>query len=121
MYDTVLGYAGELFAGDTAHSFGAPVSAHVGELLSAVCEQMSEEHGDAVACIVLCGEHICLAYAVPVERCVHQGFGEVTVGVEVSPLTLSLETSGYGVVSEGFFLESHLAELGVAGHEVAGY
>ena len=103
----------------TFNRFRAPVCTHIGEHLAATCEQVPEQHGNTVAGIVLCGQHECLAYAVPVERGVHQRFRIVAVGLPVSPLALPLESSGYGIVAKGFLLESHFAQTGISLHKVA--
>ena len=80
---------------------------------------MAEEHGHAVAGIVLGSHHIGFTDAVPVERGIEQRFGIIAVGIEVGPLTLSLEAGGNGIVAQRLFLEAHLTQLGVALHQVA--
>ena len=80
---------------------------------------MAEQHGHAVAGIVLGSHHIGFTDAVPVERGIEQRFGIIAVGIEVGPLALSLEAGGNGIVSQRLFLEAHLTQLGVAPHQVA--
>ncbi len=116
---TSCGTSGEFLAGDTLHSLGAPVCAHVGEHLSAAGEEVSEEHSDTIAGIILSSNDECLTDTVPVERSVHESLGVVAVGFPVGPLTLSLESCGYSVVTESLLLETEFAETGVAFHEVA--
>ena len=84
---------------DALHGFGAPVGADVGEHHATVSQQVTEEHGHAIQEIVLGGEDLRLALAVPVERGAHQRLGEVKVGLVVGPLTLSLHAAGNGIVT----------------------
>ena len=99
-----LRHALELVAGCLLDSLGAPVGAHVGEDLRRVRQQLAEEHAHAVERIVLGGEHVCLARAVPVERRVEHRFGEVAVRVKIRPLALALEAAGDRVVADHLFL-----------------
>ena len=119
MDDATRGLARQFLASDTLHGLGAPVGAHIREDLGTIGEQMAEEHGHTVAGIVFGGQHIGLTDAVPVERGIEQCLGIVTVGVEVGPLALSLESGRNGIVPQRFLLESHLQQFGVALHEVA--
>ena len=80
---------------------------------------MAEEHGDAVERVVLGGQHVGFADAVPVERGAHHGLGEVEVGLIVGPLALTLHTAEDGVVALGLLEVAHLGELRVAVHQVA--
>ena len=80
---------------------------------------MAEEHRDAVERVVLGGQHVSLADAVPVERGAHQRLGEVEVRLVVGPLALSLHTAEDGVVALGLFEVAHLGQLGIAVHQVA--
>ena len=80
---------------------------------------MSEQHSYAVAGIVLGSYDKCFTDTVPVKRSIEQSFRIVTVRIEVCPLALSLETGCNGIVSQGFFLESHFFQFGISGHQVA--
>src|SRR5207249_9519707 len=65
--DPAGGGPGEPVAGDALHRLGAPVGAHVGEELRGAGEEVAEKHGGAVEGVVLGGDHVGLADAVPVE------------------------------------------------------
>ena len=62
---TRSGSAGTL-SGHAFYGVRTPVGAHVGEHHAAVGQQVAEEHRDAVEEVVLCGEYLGFAYAVPV-------------------------------------------------------
>ena len=79
---------------------------------------MVEEHSHAVERVVLGGEHVGLACAVPVKRGTHQRLGEVKVGDIVGPLALALHTGSDGVVTQTLLLEAQLLETRVAVHQV---
>ena len=119
MDDTARGAARQLAARDTAHGFGRPVGAHVGEELRAAGEQVQQEHRHAVERVILRSEGNRAADAVPVERRIEDGLREVAVGTEVGPLALALESAGDGVVAGSLLLEAHAGEDGVALHQVA--
>ena len=116
---TVGGNTFKFLSGHTLHGLGTPVGTYIGEHLCLLREQVHEEHGHTVEGIVLSGYDDGLAAAVPVETGVEQGFAEVTVGLPVGPLALTLETAGNGVVAQRFLGESHFAEAGIALHQVA--
>ena len=59
--------SGEFLAGNTLHSLGTPVCAHVREDLGATREEVVEEHSHTVAGVVLRSENDRLTSAVPVE------------------------------------------------------
>ena len=118
MDDSRGGLAGEFLAGHPLDSLRAPVRPHIGEDLRTVGQQVRHKHSRAVERVVLCGKNRRLPAAVPVEIGVQKGLREVPVRHPVGPLTLSLETSGDGVVSKSLLLESHLAELRVAVHKI---
>ena len=109
----------QFLASYTLYSLGAPVCTNVGEHLAATGQQLAEEHCHGIACIVFGSNNISLADTVPVEGAAKQSLGEVTVGLPVGPLTLSLETCRNSIVADSLFLEAHLAELGIAQHQVA--
>ena len=73
---------------------------------------MGQKHGGPVKGIVFSCQDRRLTATVPVEVGVQQGLGKISVRHPVSPLALSLESSGNRIVSEGFFLEAHLLHVG---------
>ena len=103
----------------TLYSLGAPVGADVGEHHTTVGEQVAEQHRHAVEEIVLGGQHIGFATAVPVERGTEHRLREVEVGLVISPLALALYTAKDGVVAQCLFLIAHLQQAWVAVHQVA--
>ena len=94
----------------------APVGAEVGEDLCTVCEEVPHEHAGAVECVVLGGDDVGRAFAVPVEGRIEDRFEEVAVGEVVGPLALALESCGDGVVSVRLLAESHFGEFGISDH-----
>jgi len=90
------------------NSFRAPVCTNVSEDLSSVCKEFHEHHSKTVENVILCSEDVWLTSSVPVEGCVQHSFCEVTVWIEVCPLSLSLETSCQSVVSDCFFGECRI-------------
>ena len=116
--DSRGGLAGEFLAGHPLDSLRAPVRPHVGEDLRTVGQQVRHQHSRTIERVVLRRENRRLPASVPVEVGVQKGLGEVPVRHPVRPLTLSLETSGDGVVTESLLLESHLAELRIAVHKI---
>ena len=97
---------------------GAPVGAHVGEDGGAVGQQRLKEHGDAVAGVVLGGEHGRALFAVPVEGAVVDRLHEVAVREPVGPLALPLEAARDRVAAERLLVPAHLGELGIAVQDV---
>ena len=121
MDDAVCRLSGKFFSCNSLYSLRTPVCSHVGEYRCTVSDEVFEKHGQTVASVVLCSEYKRLAYAVPVKRGVEYSLCEVAVRLIVSPLSLSLESSCYGIVSESFLVEASLVELLVASHEVTEY
>ena len=119
MHDTVLGQTFHGVAGHALHSGGAPVGADIGEAGSAAGELVQQEHAHAVHGIVFRSEGNSLTRAVPVEGAVQDGLGHVAVGVEVRPVTLTLEATADGVEAQALFLAIDGLEVGVAVHHVA--
>ena len=116
--DSWGGLAGKFLAGHPLDGLRTPVRPDIGEDLRTVGQKMCHQHGGAVEGVVLGGEDGRLATAVPVEVGVQKSLREVTVRHPVSPLALTLETAGDGVVAECLLLESQLAELRIAVHEI---
>ena len=119
MDNTILCQSGQFLTGHTFHCFRAPIGTYVRENLCTVSQQMAEEHSYSVAGIIFSSQYVSFTNTVPVERSIQQGFREVTVRVEVRPLTLSLETSRNSIVTKCFFLESHFLQLRITFHQVA--
>ena len=119
MDNTILCQSGQLLTSHTFHSFRAPISTYVRENLCTISQQMAEEHSYSVAGIIFSSQYVSFTNTVPVERSIQQGFREVTVRVEVRPLTLSLETSRNSIVTKCFFLESHFLQLRITFHQIA--
>ena len=80
---------------------------------------MAKEHSHAVKEVVLSSQNLCLALAVPVEAGTKHRLGEVEVWLVVSPLALSLNTTGYCVMAECLFLVAHLQQTWITLHQVA--
>ena len=119
MDDALARLAAQLVAGDAFHRRRAPVSAHVGENLRRVGEQVPKEHGGAVERIVFGGENKRLTDAVPVEGRVQDCFHEVAVGGMVGPLALSLKARRDGVAAQSFFTVAQFRQARIAHHQVA--
>ena len=98
-------YAFKVISCSFLNSLWAPVCTNVSEDLSSVCKEFHEHHSKTVENVILCSEDVWLTSSVPVEGCVQHSFCEVTVWIEVCPLSLSLETSCQSVVSDCFFGE----------------
>jgi len=109
----LFGLAFDLVAGGTLGGLGGPVGADVGEHLGAVGEKLHEQHAKTVENVVLGGKNVGLTGAVVVEGGVEQSFGEVAVGIEVGPLTLTLEAAGDGVVTDHLFFAAG-RQVGIA-------
>ena len=107
----------KLIACGFLYGFGAPVCTHICKYLSTVCEQFHKQHSKTVENIVFCSENVRLSCTVPVKRCVQHSLGEVAVGVEVCPLTLTLEACGDSVMTYRFFLTA-CREVLVAVHQI---
>ena len=67
----------------------------------------------AVEGVVLGGDDVGRADAVPVKRRVEDGLEEVAVGQVVGPLALALEAAGDGVVADGLFAKAQLRQRGL--------
>ena len=119
MNDAVRGLARQFPACGALYGLRAPIGADVGKELRLVGQQVHEEHRNAVQRVVLGGEGVGFADAVPVERRVEDGFREVAVGTKVGPLSLALEPASDGVVSGGLLFEAHFGEFRIADHQVA--
>ena len=117
--DSVCGLAFEGLAGDAFDGVGAPVGPYIGKDGGTLRHQVAQQHCDAVQGVVLGGQDEGFANAVPVEGRVQDGLGKITVGIEVCPLPLALETAQDGVVAKGFLSEAQLLELGIALEQVA--
>ena len=114
----------KLIACGFLYGFGAPICTHIGENLSTVCKKLHKQHSKTVEYIVFGSENIRLSCTVPVKRCVQHSLGEVAVGVEVCPLTLTLEACGDSAadcVVTYFFLLGTVGEIFVAVIEVFYY
>ena len=96
-------YAFKVISCSFLNSLRAPVCTNISEDLSSVCEEFHEHHSKTIENVVLCSEDVWLTSSVPVEGCVQHSFCEVTVRIEVCPLSLSLETSCQSIVSDCFF------------------
>ena len=80
---------------------------------------MAEEHADAVQRVVLGGDDVGLADAVPVERGVEDRLQKVAVGQVVGPLALALETGRQRIVAQRFLAVAQLGQPRVAHHHIA--
>ena len=80
----------------------APVCTNISEDLSTSCKKFHEHHSKSVENVVLCSKDVWLTSSVPVERCIQNCLCEVSVRIEVCPLSLSLESSCQSVVSDCF-------------------
>ena len=83
----------------------APVCTNISEDLSTSCKKFHEQHSKSVENIVLCSKDVRLTSAIPVEGCVQHSLCEVTVRIEVCPLSLALESSCKSIVSDCFLGE----------------
>ena len=95
----------------------APISTHVGEHLGFVGQQLHEEHAETVQHIIFRCKDVGFAGAVVVKSGIENSLGEVTVGIEVRPLSLALEAAGDGIVAD-HFLFAALRQVGIAVHQV---
>ena len=94
-----------------------PVRSHVGKDLRSAREQFPKQHTYAVQAVVFGGEDIRFSCAVPIERGIQNTFGEIAVGIEIRPLSLTLETCGNRVMPHHFFFRT-LRQVLVAVHKV---
>ena len=106
-----------LIARDAPDGIAAPTGAYVGKHLGTTGQELHKEHRDAVEAVVLGGKNIRLAGTFPVEGGVEDRLSEIAVGVEIRPLSLSLEAGCQSIVAEPFFLTSG-GKIGIAAHEV---
>ncbi len=120
MDQSASGHAGRLVARDPLQRGRAPIGPHVGEDLGGAGQEMAEEHRRAVEAVVLGGEDVRGADAVPVEGRVEDGLHEIAVGQVVGPLPLALEAGDDGVAAQGLLAEAQLGQPRIADHQVAG-
>ena len=99
------------------HCLRAPVCTNVCKNLRGIGKQLVEQHSKAVEYIVLGREDIGLSCSVPVKGGVEHCFRIVTVGIEVCPLSLSLEAGSDGIVANLFFFAA-LRQIVVSVHQV---
>ena len=95
----------------------APVCTNISENLSTSCKKFHEHHSKSVENVVLCSKDVWLTSSVPVERCIQNCLCEVSVRIEVCPLSLSLESSCQSVVSDCFLWE-FLVKVFISVHKV---
>ena len=79
-------------AGCFLNSLRAPVGTDICEDLCTVGQKFHEQHAKAVENVVLGSQDVRLTCAVPVKGSIQHCLCEVTVRIEVCPLSLSLET-----------------------------
>ncbi len=79
---------------------------------------MKQHEGNAVKCIIFRCKGDRLAGAVPVERRIEYRLGEVGVGHEVRPHSLTLETAEDGVSALCFLKPTHFFQLFVAVEDI---
>ncbi len=84
----------------------------------AVADQSAEQHGDAVAGVVLRGEGRRLLRAVPVEGGSQNRLAEIGVRQPVSPLALPLEAARDRAAAQRLLVPAHFVQLGVAEQDV---
>ena len=108
-------------AGHALHGIRRPVCAHVCEYRCASGQQVQEHQGSSVERVVFRCEGDRLACAVPVEGGVKYSFCEISIGHEVRPHSLTLESAQYGVPALGFLKPAHFCELRVALEDIADY
>ena len=97
-----FGVAFDVITGDALYAIATPEGTNIGEDRSAAVEEPFEEHPNTVESVILCREGIGFPGAIPVESAVKQGFGEIAVRIEVSPLTLPLESANNRIVAQSF-------------------
>src|SRR5699024_8272430 len=87
------------------NSVRAPVCTNICEHLRAVGKEFHEHHSETVQYVVLCCQDVGLSCAFPVKGSIQHSLREVSVGIEVCPLSLTLETSCQSIVSDRFLRE----------------
>ena len=118
MYHTTGCKTCKFLAGNTLDSLGTPICTYIREHLATTCKQLTEKHCHTVAGIILSCKYISLAQTVPIEGTAEQSLGKVAVRFPIGPLTLSLETCSYCIVTYRLLLEAHFAQLWITEHQV---
>ena len=119
MYESacLLCSALQLIARGLAHRFRAPICTHIRKNLGSIGQKLHEKHAQTVQHIIFRSQNIGLSCPVPVEGSVQHGLREITVGIEIRPLSLSLKTGGDGVVSYHLFFSS-FRQIGISVHQI---
>ena len=107
----------QLIAGCFLDGIRTPVCTNICEYLCAAGKKLHKQHTKAVESIILCCQNIRLSCAVPVKGRIAECLGEITVWIEIGPLSLSLETCGNGIMSN-CLLFSALRKIFISVHQI---
>ena len=99
----ILRYTFQIISGSFLNCFWAPVGTNISKHLRAVGKKFHEQHTHTVQNIILCCKNVWLSCSVPVKGSIQHSLREVTVRIEVCPLSLSLESCCDRIVTNFFF------------------
>src|SRR5574344_2675293 len=91
-------FADKSISRNSLYRFRRPICSDVGENLRAVGKKFAEHHRHAVKRIVFGSKHERLSLSVPIKRRIKHTFREITVRIEVRPLSLPLKTAAKSVM-----------------------
>ncbi|MNI91373.1 hypothetical protein D3C73_1490210 [compost metagenome] len=67
MDNAMFGMAGKRAASHAPYCLWRPIGSDIGKDLGGPCELLTKQHGNCVQAVILSGDHIRLAYAIPIE------------------------------------------------------
>ena len=105
---------------NVVHAYGNTEHRTHCDNLRSAGEQLHKQHARCIERVVFSAENVRFSRSVPVERRVKNGFGEVAVGIEVRPLSLTLETADDRVMPDHLFF-SALGKFLVAIEQILDY
>ena len=112
-----LRYAFYLIASRFLNRFRAPIGTHICKNLRPVGQKLHKHHSQAVEDVIFRREYIRLSRSVPVKGGIQHRFREITVGIEIRPLTLSLEACRNRIMAYHFLFTAN-GQVLVAVHQI---
>ena len=107
----------QIIAGCFLDSIRAPVCTNICEDLCTAGKKLHKQHAKAVEGIILCCQNIRLSCTVPVKGRIAECLCEISVRIEISPLSLSLETGSDGIMSNSL-LFSAFRKIFISIHQI---